>query len=105
MNLRNQKLIAEIKKFKMFRKIVPKFEEARSFSKIMARFGRPRLFSMNVRCDGFFAAILFILLATFASKSVYASEVVEFPEEELARESVVPIFDQPEAVKKRLVTT
>ena len=36
------------------------------------------------------------------SKNVRA-EIVEFPEEQLARESVVPVFDQPEAVKKRYV--
>jgi outer membrane beta-barrel protein len=36
------------------------------------------------------------------SRNVRA-EVVEFPEDQLARESVVPLFDQPAAVKKRYV--
>jgi len=46
-----------------------------------------------------------LLIAIFASSSLVRAEVVEFPEEELARESVSPVFDQPEAVKKRLIRT
>ncbi len=40
-----------------------------------------------------------VMLFTSASRA----EMVEFPQEELSRESVLPIFDQPEAVKKRTV--
>jgi outer membrane beta-barrel protein len=51
--------------------------------------------------------ILFLILAlafvTSFMATIARAEVIEFPEEELARESVTPIFDQPEAVKKRLV--
>lgn len=43
--------------------------------------------------------ILFLLLF---SQTLFA-ETIQFTEEELPRESVVPIFDQPEAVKKRYV--
>jgi outer membrane beta-barrel protein len=43
------------------------------------------------------AVVLFALTAR-------AQEVVEIPEEELARESVLPIFDTPDVVKSRLVT-
>jgi outer membrane beta-barrel protein len=33
------------------------------------------------------------------------AEVIQFPEDELAAESVLPIFDQPDAVKSRMVQT
>lgn len=48
--------------------------------------------------------LLFVLcgLLVFEAYS-FAADTIEFPEEELARESVLPVFDQPEAVKKRLV--
>ncbi|MDZ4676921.1 MAG: outer membrane beta-barrel domain-containing protein [Oligoflexia bacterium] len=46
--------------------------------------------------------ILAVVFAMNIISIVARSEVIEFPEEELARESVTPIFDQPEAVKKRL---
>ncbi len=47
------------------------------------------------------------LMALFALSGLAkaADEVVQFPESELARESVLPVFDQPEAVKKRFVPT
>src|ERR1700730_15751833 len=46
------------------------------------------------------------LIALFAlSRLAKADEVVQFPESELARESVLPVFDHPEAVKKRYVPT
>lgn len=32
-----------------------------------------------------------------------SAETIQFPEEELSQESVLPVFDQPQAVKKRLV--
>ncbi|MBK9293168.1 MAG: outer membrane beta-barrel domain-containing protein [Oligoflexia bacterium] len=47
----------------------------------------------------FLTTILFFLL----NSTFVRAEVVQFKEEELPRESVVPIFDQPEAVKKRYV--
>src|SRR5471030_2893004 len=51
-----------------------------------------------------------ILLALFIGAAlgfgIYAkADVVEFSDEELSRESVLPVFDQPEAVKKRVVPT
>jgi outer membrane beta-barrel protein len=44
-------------------------------------------------------------VALFALSGLAKADVVEFPESELARESVLPVFDQPEAVKKRYVPT
>ncbi len=44
--------------------------------------------------------VLAVLLMSF---SAFAQEVVEIPEEELARESVLPIFDTPDVVKNRNV--
>jgi len=49
---------------------------------------------------GCFFTALFVL-----SGLAKADDVVEFPESELARESVLPVFDQPEAVKRRFVPT
>ncbi len=40
-----------------------------------------------------------------ASGTALASEVVELPKEELAQESVLPIFDNPTSVKNRSVVT
>jgi outer membrane beta-barrel protein len=40
-----------------------------------------------------------------ASTQRASAETIQFNESELARESVYPIFDQPEAVKKRTVPT
>jgi outer membrane beta-barrel protein len=42
-------------------------------------------------------------IATFAQPSQAATETIEFPDNELASESVLPVFDHPEAVKQRLV--
>ena len=39
------------------------------------------------------------------SGSAFASEVVELPKEELAQESVLPVFDNPTSVKNRAVVT
>jgi outer membrane beta-barrel protein len=47
---------------------------------------------------------LFVLLGLFLSISARA-EMIEFPEEELATESVLPVFDNPVAVKNRNVVT
>jgi hypothetical protein len=48
-----------------------------------------------------FFASAFIFL--FLTQSTSRAEVIEFSEDELARESVLPVFDQPEAVKRRYV--
>ncbi|MCM2281500.1 MAG: outer membrane beta-barrel domain-containing protein [Bdellovibrionaceae bacterium] len=47
---------------------------------------------------------LWMVLALLASAPVHA-EVIEFPDEELATESVLPVFDHPVAVKARNVVT
>ena len=46
-------------------------------------------------------ATLLILFSAFSAFGV----TIDFPEEELATESVLPLFDNPEAVKSRLVPT
>lgn len=47
--------------------------------------------------------VLTLMLVLFLSLGAQA-EKVEFPEEELATESVLPVFDQPSAVKKKNVS-
>jgi len=49
--------------------------------------------------------LVLFLGACLALGKLAKADVVEFSEEELARESVLPVFDQPEAVKKRVVPT
>ncbi|HEX4923799.1 MAG TPA: outer membrane beta-barrel domain-containing protein [Bdellovibrionales bacterium] len=44
-----------------------------------------------------------VIFAILAAAVIARAEKVEFPEEELATESVLPTFDQPSAVKKRTV--
>ncbi len=44
-------------------------------------------------------------LVPFFYQSLVRAEVIEFPEEELAQESVLPKFDKPDVVKNRNVTT
>ena len=46
----------------------------------------------------------FLLISSFLS-AAYAAETIELPEEELATESVLPIFDKTVAVRNRLVKT
>lgn len=54
----------------------------------------------------FFKAALVILLAILLGRvSFAASEVVELPPEELARESVLPIFDKKTVVRNRSIVT
>lgn len=48
-----------------------------------------------------FVFMQFIAFSAFAA----TTQVIEFPKEELASESVLPVFDRPEATKARLVTT
>jgi hypothetical protein len=52
--------------------------------------------------------ILLIIAMMLSPRPVFAAnkrQVIEFPDEELASESVLPVFDRPEAVKSRLVPT
>jgi outer membrane beta-barrel protein len=44
--------------------------------------------------------VLFILFLSLSARA----ETIQFPEDELAPESVLPIFDQPTAVKKRSIS-
>lgn len=50
-------------------------------------------------------AFAILVLASLMQKVAFASDVVELPPEELAQESVLPIFDQPTSVKNRNVVT
>lgn len=50
-------------------------------------------------------AALVILLALVLHKTAFAAEVINLPPEELAQESVLPIFDKPVSVKNRNVVT
>lgn len=53
-----------------------------------------------------FKAVMIIVLALLLHKAAFAaSEVVELPPEELAQESVLPVFDKPVSVKNRNVVT
>lgn len=52
-----------------------------------------------------FKAVLIIVLALLLNRVAFAAEVVELPPEELARESVLPIFDKTVVVKNRSVVT
>lgn len=54
--------------------------------------------------NGFKAAII-IVLALLLHKAAFAADVVELPPEELAQESVLPVFDKPVSVKNRNVVT
>lgn len=56
-------------------------------------------------CVKSFKAILFLFMASLLHGVAMASEVVELPPEELAQESVLPIFDKPDVVKNRNVLT
>jgi outer membrane beta-barrel protein len=50
--------------------------------------------------------ILFVVLsALLLHEAAFADEVIELPQEELAQESVLPIFDKPVSVKNRNVVT
>lgn len=50
-------------------------------------------------------AVIVIVLALLLHKTAFAADVVELPKEELAQESVLPIFDKPMSVKNRNVVT
>ncbi len=49
--------------------------------------------------------ILWTAVVLIFSISVFAKDIVELPQEELAKESVLPIFDRPVVVKSRRVVT
>lgn len=48
-------------------------------------------------------AMFFCLVAGLAISAVGQAEVIQFPTEELATESVLPVFDQPDVVRNRVV--
>ncbi|WII73457.1 outer membrane beta-barrel domain-containing protein [Bdellovibrio sp. 22V] len=52
-----------------------------------------------------FKAVMIIVLALLLHKAAFAAEVVELPPEELAQESVLPVFDKAVSVKNRNIVT
>lgn len=50
-------------------------------------------------------AVAILICALLLQKVAFASETVELPPEELAQESVLPVFDRPLSVKNRNVVT
>jgi outer membrane beta-barrel protein len=50
-------------------------------------------------------AAMVILAALLLHKAAFAAEGIDLPPEELARESVLPIFDKPVSVKNRAIVT
>lgn len=50
-------------------------------------------------------AFLIIVAALLLHKAAFAAEAIELPTEELAQESVLPIFDKPVSVKNRAIVT
>jgi hypothetical protein len=60
-----------------------------------------RLKAKAQRLQGLVVCLILPLLIA----SVAHTEVIEFPEDELATESVLPVFDQPVGVKNRSVNT
>ena len=52
-----------------------------------------------------FKAFFIMMLALLLHKVSFAAEVVNLPTEELAQESVLPVFDNPVSVKNRNVVT
>lgn len=62
----------------------------------------------HLRIQFLLFCFLLVLAMLLSPRSVFAApkrQVIEFPDEELASESVLPVFDHPEAVKNRLVPT
>lgn len=51
------------------------------------------------------SSILSITLLILLNSGVAKAETIDFPEDELAQESVLPKFDRPDSVKKRNVVT
>ena len=52
-----------------------------------------------------FLCAIGVSLVPYFYQTLAKAEVIEFPEEELAQESVLPRFDKPDVVKNRAVTT
>jgi outer membrane beta-barrel protein len=52
-----------------------------------------------------FGAFVLAALSLALPVAAFAADTIEFPEEELASESVLPVFDHPVAVKSRSVST
>ncbi len=52
-----------------------------------------------------FKAVVILILALLLHKAAFAADVVELPPEELAQESVLPVFDKPVSVKNRNIVT
>ncbi len=52
-----------------------------------------------------FKAFFIVVLALLLHKVSFAAEVVNLPPEELAQESVLPVFDNPVSVKNRNIVT
>lgn len=77
---------------KVFIKKLPKML-LKIFPKIFFSSFAPLKFNKN------FTAFLLLLLFSFNLRA----EQIQFPEDELATESVLPVFDQPQAVRSRLV--
>ena len=73
-------------------------------AKSALRISRKRLIMTRL----FLFSVLLLFALLLSPRSVFAAtskQVIEFPSEELAAESVLPVFDHPEAVKARLVPT
>jgi outer membrane beta-barrel protein len=51
------------------------------------------------------ALFLAFAVSTFVNSTARASEKIEFPDEELAAESVLPVFDHPVSVKNKNILT
>lgn len=52
-----------------------------------------------------FKAFFIIILALVLHRAAFAAEVINLPPEELAKESVLPVFDNPVSVRNRNVVT
>ncbi|MEN0058806.1 MAG: outer membrane beta-barrel domain-containing protein, partial [Bdellovibrio sp.] len=50
-------------------------------------------------------AVLIIILALILHRTSFAAEVVNLPSEELAQESVLPVFDRSVSVRNRNILT
>jgi outer membrane beta-barrel protein len=50
-------------------------------------------------------ALITTVILMIGSNEVRASEKIDFPEDELAQETVLPKFDRPDVVKRRNITT
>ncbi len=77
-------------------------------AKSALRVSRKRLAMSRILSRLFLFSLLLVFALLLSPRPVFAAstkQVIEFPSEELAAESVLPVFDHPEAVKARLVPT